>query len=158
LTLKANTYYLIRLLIVIAIAFLYSFLVDISLTSLPYADTPEWFKSLFGRTSYAIPWIKLRHTAIVLLVSMPIGIIVSKTFKENVYLFGFMVGVLPIIYGEVTMYYSLTNRNLVTNLYSYINLRMEIPFWVTLTDIAVIIGAVLIMIWLSNRFLTTSNK
>lgn len=135
-----------KIIVIIAIAICYSVLLSLALMYVPFDNPPTWFKSLFNKKWQAsLGWIKIRHTLIVLAVSIPIGFTIVKVFKSRALLIGLLVGVLPAIYSEILNYIYSIKLEIINDasfyLYSRVNSE-SIPFWIPLSDFIVIAGAV----------------
>jgi hypothetical protein len=133
-----------KILIILAIAFFYWFLLTEAL-SIPLCDPPPWFTSLFTNKMQAlIFWQKGRHTATVGIVAIAIGFITLKALRKNALIGGIIVGMLVAIFTAIYDYFILIRYDIVHNFSSYLNLRLHepgIPAWVLPSDLIVIAGA-----------------
>ena len=111
-SLTINGKNILKVLVAIAIAYCYAYLISSAYIYTPFIpQPPEWFKSIFGKSpsgygpsSYVYPWLKFINTIVVFIVAFPVGIIVSKVFKKKAYIHGLIGSLILLIYSEISNY------------------------------------------------------
>jgi hypothetical protein len=148
--------------ITFAIAVSYALLIWLALVFLPLFIPPLWFTALFSTKSQALmPWIKIRHTAIVFLVAVPLGFALLKILGKHAIIGGLVVGSLVAAYSEIYNCILLIRFEVVPNVSQYIKFRLHdpmVPVWVPLTDFIVLTGAVPLTIWIINKIKLMHNN
>lgn len=146
----------------VALIVCYALLLWVALRYMPFDDAPTWFKTLFEpKWRGVLIWIKIRHTAVVLTVAVPIASAIIKLFKAKKLLVGAIIGMSMAISSEVINFSFSLQFQLSKDVASYISMRVHdsiIPLWVPLSDFLVIAGAIPLFVWLITQYTAMNTK
>lgn len=150
------------ILMTLSIAILYSLLLWLALVYFPILKSPEWFTALFSSKAQAlIPWIKLRHTALVCIVAIPVAFASLKILDNHALVGGLVAGGLVAIYSEINNCIFSIRFEVVPNISEYLKYRLRdpiIPVWVPLTDFIVLTGALPLAVWAIDKIRLRHNN
>jgi len=125
-----------RTLIILAVAVLYVIAVSSALRCLPFADTPELFKSLFTNSCQgAIAWMKFRHTVVVVIISGFLALLLIHYDNRKAQVNAFVVAALAVLWGGVFRLAIIGVNNLTWGeITDYITIGAAIPVFVAIRN------------------------